>query len=151
MCLFGGQLQRLIMAKILIVDDDPDTVEFLTLRLSEESHLVESAATGGEAMNLLTVAGYDVVILDWDLPDMPGTDVLNWYKSRATGRVLMLTGKASYDDREQGLDAGADDYLVKPFSMKELAARVRALLRRPVFAIEHLRAGEYTLDSKTLT
>jgi DNA-binding response OmpR family regulator len=139
------------VAKILIVDDDQNTVEMISAYLVAQAHVVESAGTGDEAMNLLSVSGYDIVILDWMLPDMDGTQVLEWYRRKATARVLMLTGKGTINDREAGLDAGADDYLIKPFSMKELAARIRALLRRPPGATNELQAGEYLLNPKTLT
>ncbi len=139
------------MAKILIVDDDPNTIEMISSYLSAQSHLVESATTCDEAMNLLSVSGYDVVILDWMLPDMSGTELLKWYRHKATARVLMLTGKGSITSREEGLDAGADDYLIKPFSLKELAARIRALMRRPPVALSELTAGEYQLNPRSLT
>jgi DNA-binding response OmpR family regulator len=119
------------MAKILIVEDDLDVASMVEDWLTHEKHVVETVSNGDDADDRLRFYHYDLVILDWELPDLPGIEVLRKY--RATGGstpILMLTGKSEIDDKEKGLDTGADDYLTKPFDGKELSARIRALLRR---------------------
>ena len=137
------------MAKILVVEDDKNVAEQLKTLLSFEHHSVEAVHDGGEAASNLKAYNYDIIILDWDLPGKSGVDILKEFRSRG-GRtpILMLTGKTSIDEKESGLDSGADDYLTKPFHMKEVAARVRALLRRPdpVATDNLLRAGDVCLD-----
>lgn len=141
------------MAKILVVDDDVDHLKMVGIFLSRDNHTIETATTGEDARNLLMCAQYDLVVLDWQLPDAEGVEILKWYRGRGTtAPVLMLTGKGRIDDRETGLDSGADDYLIKPCSGRELAARVRALLRRPAsFVGTSLTAGEYTLNRGDLS
>ncbi len=119
------------MAKVLIIEDDSGLIDMIDDWLSSEHYLTERATTGGEAEELMRNYTYDVIVLDWQLPEVTGIELLKTF--RANGNVtpvLMLTGKDAIDDKEQGLDAGADDYLTKPFHMKELSARLRALLRR---------------------
>lgn len=119
------------MAKILVVEDDERFAADLSTWLQKESHLVEIVKTGSEALEYLRAFEYDVVILDWMLPDTDGVTVCRL--SRLAGGkhpILMLTGKGQSQDKELGLDSGADDYLVKPPDMRELSARIRALLRR---------------------
>lgn len=136
------------MAKILIVEDDDDFAMTLVDGLSLERHTVERAATGIEGSEFLQAAEYDVIVLDWNLPGRSGIDVLKQFRSSGgTTPVLMLTGKGAIQDKEQGLDTGADDYLTKPFDMRELVARVRALLRRrEVVASNTLQARDIVLD-----
>jgi two-component system response regulator QseB len=136
------------MAKIIVVEDNKDVAEQLRMLLTFEHHTVETAHDGKEASSALRVYDYDVIILDWDLPGMSGIDVLKEYRSHGgSAPILMLTGKDGTDDKERGLDSGADDYLTKPFQMKELAARVRALLRRPAAVKQNvLTAGPLELD-----
>lgn len=119
------------MARILLVDDDLGLAKVSKDWLTFQEHAVDVVHNGQEGWALLTSQEYDMVILDWDLPDIDGIDLLKRF--RATGGttpVLMLTGRDSVDSKEVGLDAGADDYLTKPFHMKELSARIRALVRR---------------------
>jgi DNA-binding response OmpR family regulator len=119
------------MAKILVVDDDIPLAEMIKDWLVGEDFIVETSNNGGHTQDLLDKYEYDLVVLDWDLPEVSGLDILQ--KLRDDGRntpVLMLTGKDQVWDKEKGLDSGADDYLTKPFSMKEMTARIRALLRR---------------------
>jgi two-component system, OmpR family, manganese sensing response regulator len=120
------------MAKILLVEDDIELAQIISRWLKNEGHLCEHVADGGDAIDRLKAFAYELVILDWSLPDVQGIEVLNVHRQQG-GRtpVLMLTGKTSIDDKIQGFDAGADDYLTKPFNGKELTARIRALLRRP--------------------
>lgn len=100
--------------------------------LSDERHTVDTVHNGLDAMEILKNQSYEVVILDWDLPGKSGISILREYRSAGGGTpVIMLTGKSEIEQKEQGLDSGADDYLTKPFHLKELAARVRSMLRRP--------------------
>lgn len=119
------------MAKILLVEDDLDLAMIVTDSLSAQEHQVEHAATGPAARDRLSSSAYDLVILDWDLPGCSGYDVLREYRGRGGDTaVVMLSGRNSFDEKEAALDAGADDYLTKPFALKELRARVRSILRR---------------------
>lgn len=119
------------MAKILIVEDDPDLAQRVADYLALQHHKVEISNNGRDAHELLGVANFELLILDWDLPGMPGIEVLKAFRSQGGQTpVLMLTGKDELHDIEAGLDGGADDYLIKPFAMRELAARVRALTRK---------------------
>jgi DNA-binding response OmpR family regulator len=119
------------MAKILLVEDDESTAEFVSSWLVDENHIVEHSANGAEGLDYSLLSDYDLILLDWDLPGMSGYEVLK--ALRAKGKktpVIMLTGKSAINDKEAGLDGGADDYLTKPFDLRELSARVRAQLRR---------------------
>ena len=119
------------MPRILVVEDDLDLCDRVNMWLTHEEHVVEAVNDGLEALNLLKSREYDLVILDWDLPGMIGIDVCkNFRASGGTTPVLMLTGRGGLSDKEEGFDAGADDYLTKPFHLKELSARVRAMVRR---------------------
>jgi Response regulators consisting of a CheY-like receiver domain and a winged-helix DNA-binding domain len=117
---------------LLVVEDDPRLGRLLTRMLQEDRHLVELTASGEEALEIAEAgSGIDAMILDIGLPDIPGTQVAR--RLRATGSrlpILMLTARDAVEDRVKGLDAGADDYLVKPFAFQELSARLRALSRR---------------------
>ena len=118
-------------SRLLIVDDDPDLRAFLSGELTAEGHLCELAATGQEAMLKLRRDPPDLVLLDWTLPDFSGVEVCQRMRaSQMITPVLMLTARDDVRERVQALDAGADDYLTKPFSIEELLARVRAQLRR---------------------
>jgi len=119
--------------RILVVDDEPDLLELVRLSLSEAGFAVETAETGREALEKLQRGAPDLVVLDLMLPDMSGTEVCRWLRSRPEGAdllVLMLTAKSEEVDRVVGFELGADDYVTKPFSPRELVLRVRALLRR---------------------
>ncbi len=119
------------MAKILIVEDDTNLVEVLRDHMQAEHHTVEVISDGQMALDLLRTYEYDVVILDLNLPSMGGVEICQKYRFHGgAARVLMLTGKKAIEEKEVGFEAGADDYLTKPFSVKELIARVRALMRR---------------------
>lgn len=120
------------MAKFLVVEDDPVISQTLIDWLHSEHHTTELAEDGVEASDMLRLYQYDIVILDWKLPRKSGVDICRDFRRQSgTTPILMLTGESSIDNKETGLDAGADDYLTKPFHLRELAARVRALLRRP--------------------
>lgn len=136
------------MAKILVVDDDLQICEKVREWLESQHHMVEVAHDGVDAAELLRSAEYELIILDWDLPGKSGIDILS--DARGQGcmtPILMLTGKDELADIERGLHGGADDYLIKPFAMRELAARVVALTRRATKTYEsRLRAGVVELD-----
>ena len=136
------------MAKIVVVEDDKDLVNLIKGILSVERHTVDCVHDGHEALTIIQMHPYDLVILDWMLPGRTGTEICKDYRARGgAAPILMLTAKATIDDRAEGLDAGADDYLTKPFHPKELSARVRALLRRPQAVMaKTLRAADIELD-----
>ncbi|MBX9667089.1 MAG: response regulator transcription factor [Candidatus Obscuribacterales bacterium] len=136
------------MAKILLVEDDHDLLDLLEISLKAQGHQVQRCDGGSEALGMLRVYKFDLLILDWMMPEITGTDVCRQYREMGGKTpVLMLTAKAASDDKVHGLDAGADDYLTKPFNNKELHARVRALLRRPAGVTETvLEYGAITLN-----
>jgi DNA-binding response OmpR family regulator len=117
--------------RVLVVEDEANIADFLVRGLREEGFVVESAADGRSASAALRVGGWDVVVLDWWLPDEDGLSLLKRFR-QADQRtpVLFLTARDAVSDRVQGLDAGADDYLCKPFAFDELLARLRVLVRR---------------------
>jgi len=133
---------------LLVIEDDQRLVRVLRRLLTQDQHLVETASTAAEGLELAGDAELDAVILDVGLPDASGLDVAR--RMRASGSqvpILMLTGRDAVSARVAGLDAGADDYLVKPFAYDELLARLRALARRPPpRASLHLSAGPIALD-----
>lgn len=119
--------------KILVVDDEPDIVELVSYNLKKDGFVVASAADGEEALSLIKKNRYDLIILDLMLPGIQGVDLCRMIRSNAATErlpIIMLTAKADESDRVLGLEMGADDYLSKPFSTRELIARVRAVLRR---------------------
>ena len=135
------------VAKILVVDDDYELRDTVTQSLTNEGYIVDSAPSAAEAEHMLDGFAYDLIILDWMMPDVTGIDFLRSMRKRGLETpVLMLTGMDTVDDKATGLDTGADDYLTKPFVRKELLARVRAVLRRP----KKLEATEITLANITL-
>jgi len=119
------------VASILIVEDDPKTAAAIAEGLQRDGHATQIAANGIIGDEILSQSSFDVVVLDWMLPGLSGIDILARTRAR-TNRipVLLLTARDHVDDRVTGLDQGADDYLVKPFALAELSARIRALIRR---------------------
>jgi len=136
------------MSKILLVEDDAELTAMIAEWLSFERHMVEIVHNGRDATDRLRNCHYDIIILDWSLPDANGLEICRSYRSeQGTTPIIMLTGRGSITDKEAGLDSGADDYLTKPFNMKELSARIRALLRRATAQPSNvLKAGELTVD-----
>jgi DNA-binding response OmpR family regulator len=134
--------------RILVVEDESKMAELIRRVLVAERHVVDVAADGVTAIALAEGAGYDVVVLDRMLPDIDGLTVLRLLRAKAIRTpVLLLTALGSVEERIAGLDAGADDYLPKPFSFAELVARIRALGRRPADAADQrLVAGDLELD-----
>ena len=137
--------------RVLVAEDEQDLNNIVSAKLAESGHSVDSCLDGKEAMLYLSAAEYDVVILDIMMPGADGFKVLE--KIRKEGRktpVLFLTARDSIQDRVRGLDAGANDYLVKPFSLEELMARVRVLTRSSHGSAHNvLSAGDLTLDIGT--
>lgn len=118
--------------RILIVEDEVSLAQALARLLQEEHFQVDMAIDGEEGFLLATTVPYDAIVLDWMLPSMSGIQIVQQIRERSiTTPILMLTAKDSVQNRVEGLNAGADDYLVKPFATEELIARVRALSRRP--------------------
>ena len=116
--------------KILIVEDEPKTADYLQRGLSEQGHVVDIVADGRDGLHLAQEFDYDVIVLDVMLPGIDGFKVLRQLRTRKQTPVIMLTARDRVDDRVHGLEAGADDYLIKPFSFIELVARLQALSRR---------------------
>ncbi len=137
-------------AAILVVDDDAPIRRMLDRTLSAEGYAVETAADGGEALAAVERSTPDLVVLDVGLPGVDGLAVSRRLRAKGLAvPVLLLTARDSVPDRVAGLDAGADDYLVKPFATEELLARVRALLRRGKSPEELLAFADLTLDPAT--
>ncbi len=119
------------MSKILLVEDDPTICETVVDLLESDKHIVEVVGNGNDAIQILEYNSFDLLILDWQLPGASGPAICKSVRGRKdTTPVLMLTSRAAITDKEQGFDAGADDYLAKPFDIRELRVRVKALLRR---------------------
>ena len=117
--------------RILIAEDERDLNQIITERLKKEHYSVDSCFDGEEALDYLAAAPYDAVILDIMMPKLDGLSVLRKMRNKNENTpVLLLTAKDSVEDRVKGLDAGANDYLVKPFAFEELLARVRVLVRK---------------------
>lgn len=118
-------------ARLLIVDDDPELRNFLTTELKVEGYDCNEAATGQQALGQIRSESWDLVLLDWTLPDFSGVEVCRRMRQGGISTpVLMITARDEVRERVEALDSGADDYLTKPFSIEELLARVRARLRR---------------------
>ncbi len=119
------------MAKVLVVEDHAELSDLIRDALSANEYLVDCAATGPDALNQLRLYQYDLIILDLNLPGLSGIDVCRTFRQHnGDTPILMLTGNRTIDDKEIGFEAGADDYLTKPFHFRELVLRVKAMLRR---------------------
>ena len=134
--------------RILIVEDEPKLARLLARGLGEEGHPADVAATGEEALWMAGAAAYDAIVLDVMLPGLDGFAVCRMLREREIWTpVLVLTARGEIEDRIEGLDTGADDYLLKPFAFDELLARLRALVRRaPAERPVELAAGDLRLD-----
>lgn len=137
--------------RVLLADDDDAMTATLSEWLKLQGFTVELAQDGAETMERLATGQYDAIVLDWEMPFMNGLEICE--KFRAAGGmtpILILTGKSAVEQKEQGLDAGADDYLTKPFHFKEITARLRALLRRPTQIItDQIQIRDIVLNPKT--
>lgn len=135
--------------KFLLIEDDPEVSAFVAKGLGEQGHIVDTTANGQQGLFLCLNENYDLVIADRRLPGLDGLSIVK--AARASGvktPILFLTTVSGLEDRVEGLDAGADDYLVKPFAFSELLARVNALLRRPPISDSQpfLRIGDLEID-----
>jgi DNA-binding response OmpR family regulator len=141
--------------RLLVVEDEGGIAGALRQGLSEQGYAVDVARDGEQGRDHALAAAYDVILLDILLPKLDGLSLLRDLRKRGmTTPILLLTARDAVDDRVAGLDAGADDYLVKPFSFSELLARIRALLRRPVLrAGDRLVTGDVAMDlgARTVT
>ena len=138
--------------RILVVDDEEDLADAIARSLRREGYAVDVANRGQEALDKLVINPYDLVLLDLTLPDVDGLEVCRRVRTdpmfEPTTRILMVTARDSIEERVRGLDDGADDYLVKPFALPELSARVRTLLRRETTGGDAvLVVGRLALDS----
>lgn len=141
------------MASILLIDDEKDLLELLTYNLAKDGHLVRTAANGLHGLKAVEDERPDAIVLDMMMPHMDGLQFLREIRNRSEWNripVLMLTARGAVEDRIQGLEAGADDYLSKPFSAKELLLRLRALLRRNVGTDAVIESGPIRLERETL-
>ncbi len=136
------------MAKILVVEDDEVIARGVEEYLQEDGHTVDALHDGESVFDFVAVSSYDLFILDWQLPGIQGVEVCQRLREKGElAPILMLTALSSIGKKEQGFDAGADDYLTKPFDMRELRIRVRALLRRPSTIVDsRVQLGPYDID-----
>jgi DNA-binding response OmpR family regulator len=136
--------------RVLVVEDDEAIADVLRRTLRQEGHEVRSSADGVEALRVAEEFVPDLVVLDLGLPGLDGVEVCRRLRAESDVPILILTARTDLDDRVEGLDSGADDYLVKPFERQELLARLRALLRRrPPRGMAPLRVGDLMLNPDT--
>ncbi len=149
------------MSHLLLVEDDQEYAEIIGGWLEQQNHTIDTVELAEDGLELLEFKSYDVIILDWELPGMSGTEFLRKIRDKGTTTpVIMLTGRSSVDDKETGLETGADDYLTKPFELRELQARIKALMRRPTAFINQVvkagrlellvESGSVTIDQKPI-
>lgn len=136
------------MAKILIIEDDKKLAQGVVDWLAMEKHTVDHAESGEDGLQLLESFSYDLLILDWNLPGIDGLGVCKRLRSQGSELpILFLTAQTKVENIETGLDAGADDYLEKPFQVRELSARIRSLMRRPKGLLTNIiKAGYLTVE-----
>jgi len=137
------------MPTVLVVDDETPLRDLIRAYLERDGYTVVEASTGKEALSAAALHNPDIIVLDLMIPEIDGTEVCRRIRASSDVYIIMLTAKADEVDRVVGLEVGADDYLTKPFSPRELVARVRALLRRPraqVGVARVLRFGDLTID-----
>jgi two-component system KDP operon response regulator KdpE len=136
------------MARVLVVDDEPQILRALRINLRARSYDVDTAATGTEALNVAAKHPPDLVLLDLGLPGLDGLDVIEGLRGWTSVPIIVLSGRADSTDKVEALDAGADDFVTKPFGMEELLARMRAAARRAhgADALPRIRLGALTVD-----
>ncbi|GAA4079789.1 response regulator [Nonomuraea soli] len=140
------------MTRILVVDDEPQILRALRINLAARHYEVAVAPDGGTALRLAAESHPDLVLLDLGLPDLDGVDVIHGLRGWTGVPILVLTGRFSSQDKIEALDAGADDYVTKPFDIEELFARIRAVTRRVGLHEEELariQVGDHTIDLNT--
>ncbi len=148
-----GRLGAVTATRVLVVEDEPDVALLIAYNLEAEGYVVECVERGDEAELRLAESPPDLALIDWTLPGLSGLEICRRLRARENTRtlpVIMVTARGEEAERVRGLSVGADDYVVKPFSIPELLARVRALLRRthPNRITDHLSAGDIDLDRK---
>jgi len=137
------------MTRVLVIDDEPQIVRALAINLRARRYDVHTAATGAEALGVAAAHPPDLVILDLGLPDMDGTEVIAGLRGWTNVPILVLSGRTDSADKVDALDAGADDYVIKPFGMDELLARMRAMARRQAPVPDDqpvVKVGDRTVD-----
>ncbi|MFN3280778.1 MAG: response regulator transcription factor, partial [Tabrizicola sp.] len=135
--------------KLLVIEDDGTTADYIVNGLRQEGHVVDHIADGREALSRAMSGSYDVMVVDRMLPGLDGLSLVKALRAaKVTAPAIFLTAVGGVDDRIEGLQAGGDDYLVKPFAFGELSARIQALARRPQAAVQEtvLTAGDLTMD-----
>lgn len=138
--------------RLLVVEDEPPLLQVIAKALREDGYAVDEAADGKDGLYKATTWEYDAIVLDLMLPGLTGWQVLQELRRVKKTPVLILTARDGVDDRVRGLDKGADDYLIKPFDLKELLARIRALIRRSVgLASPEITVGSITLHTHSRT
>ncbi len=139
------------MAKILIVEDDPMIRQLVRDALETERHVVDDCQDGRSGMAFIDAGGYELLVLDWEMPHATGIELCSHFRNQGEqAPVLFLTARASMDDKEKGFAVGADDYLTKPFDVRELLIRVKALLKRPQqITKDILEIGGMQLDTNS--
>jgi two-component system alkaline phosphatase synthesis response regulator PhoP len=141
---------EVVQSRVLVVDDEPKIIEVLKLYLEKEGFQIASAANGRQALERAASYKPDIIILDLNLPDIDGLEVCRTLRKQSNVPIIMLTGRGEEVDRIVGLELGGDDYVTKPFSAREVAARVRAVLRRqgaqPAIS-EALTIGDMAIDA----
>ena len=144
----GGCDHQRVPCSVLVVDDDPALVRALTINLRARGYQVHAAATGAGALQLAATDAPDAVVLDLGLPDMDGSDVIAGLRGWTDVPILVLSAREHSRQKVAALDAGADDYVVKPFGMEELLARLRAAIRRgtPTPAEPRITTEDFTID-----
>src|SRR4051812_13144657 len=134
--------------RLLLIEDEPDLLRSLSRALREGGYAVDTAADGEDGLYKAMASDYDAIVLDWMLPRLDGATLLRRLRERKATPVLMLTARDQKGDRVHALDGGADDYLVKPFDLSELLARLRALIRRSVsVAVSQVLIGDVVVDT----
>jgi two-component system KDP operon response regulator KdpE len=140
------------VTRVLVVDDEPQIVRALAINLRARGYAVRTAGTGTEALSIAAEQGPELVVLDLGLPDMEGSAVIAGLRRRSSVPILVLSGRSDSADKVEALDAGADDYVTKPFGMDELLARMRAMVRRagpPEEGAPTVGLGDATIDLAT--
>ncbi|MSU77099.1 MAG: response regulator transcription factor [Gemmataceae bacterium] len=138
--------------RVLVVEDEPELLQVTAQTLRESGFAVDEAADGEEGLYKATTWEYDAIVLDLMLPKIDGWTLLGKLRKKKKTPVLILSARDGVRDRVQGLDIGADDYLVKPFELSELLARLRALIRRAAGqALPQIKIGDVTVDTRTRT
>ncbi len=137
------------MDRILAIDDNPQIQKLITANLQARGYIVQAVGSGEEAMDMITTSQFDLILLDLILPGVSGIDVCIWIREHSDVPIIVLSARSDEDLKVRALDAGADDYVTKPFSQEELLARVRAVLRRASAGISD-KKGEIHIQNLTI-